>query len=239
MCYVRCGETCSTWRGHPGLQNPRTLTLNSGRSRVRTRSCVDKTDREPSSPKWTASRFDAGQSLQPIQWEFEEHDPRHWQCGSTSNCARPLQKCNAPTAYLFEQKALKIVHVEFACVTRKPCAGWIENDSIPYRFRITWLKKGTAFTELDMENLRSRPTITRPSTHGNDAERGKMPQVKIIQEFYTDFWGIRSTFNHNKKLDGMKQKCEERDGQIGTWRSLLHVDEVRALPLCIKLEHST
>ena len=79
---------------------------------------------------------------------------------STSNCARPLQKCHAPVAYLVGQKALYTVVVEFACVTRNPCASWIENDSIPYRFRITWFKK-ESLHGARREKLRSRPTITK------------------------------------------------------------------------------
>ena len=132
---------------------------------------------------------------------------------SISNCARPLQKCNAPTANLIGQKALYIVHVEFACVTRKLCRLKKRFDSLTISNYV--IKKGNAFTELDMENLRSRLTVTRPSTHGNDAERGKMPQVKITQEFYTDFCVIRSTVNHKEKLD--------------------KVSKVRALLLCITI----
>ena len=50
------------------------------------------------------------------------------------------------------------------------------------RFLINMIKRD-AVTELDMENLRSSFAITMPSTLGIDVERGKMPQVKITQEF--------------------------------------------------------
>ena len=53
------------------------LLHNTVEKRVRTRSWVDKSDWEPSSPRWTEGRFKAGPRLQRIQWEFEENDPRH------------------------------------------------------------------------------------------------------------------------------------------------------------------
>ena len=92
---------------------------------------------------------------------------------STSNCARPLQKCNARAVCLIGQKALSTSIVEIACATRKPCAGWIENVSVPYRFRITRFWKRN-----DMDDWGADPLSPSPSTHGNDAERRKMPQVK-------------------------------------------------------------
>ena len=49
----------------PWTSESKGFATQQWRNQLRTRSCVDKTDREPSSPKWIASRFDAGQSLQP------------------------------------------------------------------------------------------------------------------------------------------------------------------------------
>ena len=107
-------------------------------------------------------------------------------------------------------KGIFSVHVEIACVIQNSRVSCIEIDSMPYQFRITWSVRD-ALTELDMGNLRSRQCITQPSTRGNDAERGKMPQVKITQEFWTDFWRIRSTVNHKKKHGWDEAKCEEMD----------------------------
>ena len=49
---------------------------------------------------------------------------------STSNYARPLQKHSAYIVNIIGQKALCTVLVEFACVARRRCEGWIENESI-------------------------------------------------------------------------------------------------------------
>ena len=70
------------------------------------------------------------------------------------------------------------------CLCHTEALRQVESKTIRYLidFELRDLTRN-AFTELDMENLRSRPTITRPPTHGNDAERGKMPRVKITQEF--------------------------------------------------------
>ena len=44
--------------------------------------------------------------------------------------------------YLIGQKALYTAHLEIAYATQNPHASWIEADSMPYRFRIMWSKKG-------------------------------------------------------------------------------------------------
>ena len=60
-----------------------------------------------------------------------------------------------------------------------------------------------------MENLKNRSTITRPSTHGNDAERRKMHKAKIPYKFWTDSSEVRGIANHKKNMDGTKAKCAE------------------------------
>ena len=104
----------------------KTFTLNNGTSRVLTGSWIDRSDWEPSSPRWMTGWFNAGQRLQPIQWNFEL-------CKTTS-------KCNALTVYLIGQKALSTVLVEIARVTQNSRVSWIEIGSMLCRFRSMWMK---------------------------------------------------------------------------------------------------
>ena len=104
----------------------------------------------------------------------------------TSNHARLLPQCNVLIVHLIGQKAFYTVHVEISWVIQNSRVSWIEIDSMLCRFRITWLVRD-ALTELDMENLRSRSTITRPSTRGNDAVD------KLAQEDHS-YTLIRSEF---------------------------------------------
>ena len=117
---------------------------------------------------------------------------------STSNCARPLQKCNAPTAYLIGQKALYIVHVEFACATRK--IRFLNNFELRDSERkcLHGARHGKSEEQTYYHqafNSRKRCRKRKDATN------------QITQEFHTDFCVIRSTVNHKKKFDGMKQKC--------------------------------
>ena len=156
---------------------------------------------------------------------------------STSNCARPLQECNAPFAYLIGQKALKIVLVEFAWVALKPCLSWIENDLMPCRFRATRLKRD-AFTEPDMEKSEEQTYYHQAFNGWKRCRRKKdatsQNDTEIPERCLKD-----PQYRQSQEEIGRDEAKVWRDGQISTRRSLTHVDEDRALPLCIKLEHST
>ena len=54
------GATCRTKQWHPGLQNPRIITLKYEKNRTRARSWFDKSDRKSSSPRWFTSSHDMG-----------------------------------------------------------------------------------------------------------------------------------------------------------------------------------
>ena len=124
---------------------------------------------------------------------------------------------------LLDKKILYIVLDEFTCVTRMKYANWIENELMHYRFRTTWLR-WDFLTEFDMENLKNKSTITRLTTHGNNAERRKMHKKKITQEFWTDFWEVRDIANHKKNLDGTKLSAQKwtnwhKNITLKSWRS--------------------
>ena len=67
---------------------------------------------------------------------------------STSNCARPLQKCNARAVCLIGQKA------------RVPHGSHAQAESKTIRYLIDFELRD--FKRNDMDNPRSRPTITKP-----------------------------------------------------------------------------
>ena len=85
-----------------------------------------------------------------------------------------------------------------------------------------------------MESLSSRPTINRPSTHGNDGERRchrSKFHMKCKDRFLKD-----PRYRQSREEHGWDQaKCEEIE-QNGTRRSLLHAYEVRTIAVFIKLE---
>ena len=146
-----------------------------------------------------------------------------WATWNASNYAKKIHKCNALIVYLIGQKILYIVLVEFACVTRMKCVGWIENELMHYRFRTTWLRRDF-LTEFDMENLKNKSTITRLATHENNVERRKMHKAKITKEFWTDFWEVRDIANHKKNLDGTKLSVQKwtnwhKNITLTSWRS--------------------
>ena len=146
-----------------------------------------------------------------------------WPTRNTSNYAKPIHKCKALIVYLIGQKILYIVLMEFACVTRMKYVDWIENELMHYRFRTMWLRSDF-LTEFDMENLKNKSTITRLTTHRNNAERRKMHKAKITQEFWTDFWEVLDIANHKKNLDGTKLSVQKwpnwhKNITLKSWRS--------------------
>ena len=80
-----------------------------------------------------------------------------------------------------------------------------------------------------MGNLRSRPTITNPIKRGNDAERRKMTQINITQDFSTDSRRIRSTVSHKKNSGGTKQNLK----RWTSWHKKITLTPSRGPSFCV------
>ena len=135
---------------------PHSSVEEAGHVRVREQM---KSDRTPSSPRWMTSRFDASQRLQPIQWEFEENDPRHGECG----VLRIMRDHFKSTMLLL-----------FVLLDKRHCVRHLWKLLVPHRIHTPAESKSIRclidFELCDLKgmpsrsskNLRSRPCISKP-----------------------------------------------------------------------------
>ena len=224
------------WRGHPGLQDPRILTLNSGRSWTRARSWTDKSDRESSSQRWTASRSDAGQRLHSIQWKCEENDPRHGQRG----ILRIMRDWFTSGMFIL-----------YILLGRRQCIQYLWNLPVSYGCHSSAESK-TIWCLIDFKLRDWKGMFSRSSTSKSEEQLYKTQVFNAWKRcrMKKDAQGENYKRNSGQILGEpalwkitrrtwMRRSEMCRNGQVGRRRLHLQVDEVRVSAIFIKLVTST